>query len=241
MRLLTLLCFCVFSMILSGQNIITDRPDQTESAYTVNKNQFQIETGSGIESVSDVNIWTLNSTLIRYGLTEKLELRLVSGLSMIKRQFSDQKGFGISDLELGLKYQIIDGPIAFAVLGHVITPNATSGFGSEYTRGDLRLAFSHDVTKRIGFGYNLGFNYSTEEDYALTYSYAIGFGLTDKIGLYVELYGDQVLLKEYLTFNYNHGITYLISPDLQLDFSVGTGLSDKSNFYAIGVSWRTSK
>ena len=39
----------------SADNLVTDRPDQTESALTVPKNHLQIETGAAYENNGDDN------------------------------------------------------------------------------------------------------------------------------------------------------------------------------------------
>lgn len=64
----------------------TDRPDQTESPTAMPKGFIQVETGSSYES-SKKNIinfenYSYNSTLIRYGLINNLELRL--GLDFVE-------------------------------------------------------------------------------------------------------------------------------------------------------------
>lgn len=64
-----------------GENepISTDRPDRVDSAKTVGKGVFQIETGYNRDNYDRENALTHTTTtlgLIRYGLTENLELRI---------------------------------------------------------------------------------------------------------------------------------------------------------------------
>ncbi len=63
-------------------DLITDRPDQTESSCSVRKNALQIETGFVYENFKrdDVKFdnWGIATTLLRYGVLDNFELRLGS-------------------------------------------------------------------------------------------------------------------------------------------------------------------
>ncbi|MEZ5196140.1 MAG: hypothetical protein R2764_06995 [Bacteroidales bacterium] len=63
-------------------DLVTDRPDQTESSVTVPHKSLQIETGFVFERFlnSDYTLdnWGIASTLFRYGLLKNMELRLAS-------------------------------------------------------------------------------------------------------------------------------------------------------------------
>lgn len=73
-------------------DLITDRPDQTESSTTVPLKALQIETGFILENDISGNInhtgYTLNTTLLRYGLFENFEVRL--GLEYLSDIEEDQ-------------------------------------------------------------------------------------------------------------------------------------------------------
>src|SRR5678815_5712327 len=74
---------CLMLMLLSraGAQLImidpidTDRPDQTESPVTISKNWMQIEHGFDAETDNENSILG-SSTLFRYGLSERVELRV---------------------------------------------------------------------------------------------------------------------------------------------------------------------
>ena len=107
----------------------------------------------------------------------------------------------------------------------------------------LLFAFSHTLTDRIGIGYNLGAEYDgTEAKASMIYSFVIGVSPVDKLGLFFEVYGSS-----YKEFAPDHrvdaGITYLVTDNLQLDFSGGVGLSKASpdNFISAGLSYRFMK
>ena len=61
-------------------DIITDRPDATESSTTVSLGSLQVETGAFYTSFEENNIkqevFGYNTTLLRYGILKNLEFRL---------------------------------------------------------------------------------------------------------------------------------------------------------------------
>jgi hypothetical protein len=93
---------------LSGQDITpiqTDRPDQTECPFIVPKDHFQMETGFLYEQ-TDKNTQSVSapSILFKYGLNERLELRLITEFTTIKSGESTVSG--LNPLTIGFKINI---------------------------------------------------------------------------------------------------------------------------------------
>lgn len=77
--LFLLLCSGVCQFSAAQDPIDTDRPDQTESAYTVPKHWLQFETGFNFQKNATDNYEFLNPTLLsKYGLTRKIEFRVIT-------------------------------------------------------------------------------------------------------------------------------------------------------------------
>jgi hypothetical protein len=84
MRVFLIFFLIAFSLIVKAQyetiELITDRPDQTESSAAVPHKSLQIETGFVMENNETEFIeqksFAYNTTLLRYGLLENFELRL---------------------------------------------------------------------------------------------------------------------------------------------------------------------
>ena len=68
----------------------------------------------------------------------------------------------------------------------------------------------------------------------------ISIAINDKVGVYLETYGDIVEFQELLV-NFDTGLTYLVKDNLQLDFSFGTGINHTMNYISLGFSWKTLK
>ena len=144
----------------------------------------------------------------------------------------------INDFELGAKVNILEGDANLAVLAHAVIPNSVGG-GSDDFGLISRIAFSHGLGQKLGMGYNIGYNYlGGLGDGDLTYSIVAGFDISEKLALFSEFYGKYANFELFM-LNYDNGLTYLVKENLQLDFSVGTGvLESEFNFYSLGFTWR---
>ena len=230
----------LLSQFVFAQNIITDRPDQTESAITLEKGRLQIESGilnqqegEGNEKLESLIIPT---NLFRYGISKKVELRLVLQLDGI-RVFEDKDfQYAMGNIELGTKIvlnQKENPTIEFALISHLKLPN-----DDEDRFGFLnRISLAHSIAQNSSIGYNFGYNYYNRGQGDFIYTIAIGHSLSEKISFYVEPYGSVFTSTSPLS-NFDYGLTYLINSNLQLDLSLGLGLNNSMNYQSVGVSWR---
>ena len=242
MKLKVILIALLISSASFSQKIITDRPDQTEAASTIPKGSFQIEMGfvASSKEHNTLNSFAGPSTLLRYGLTDKIELRFFNQYEAHKLELFDEtnKESGFSDIELGAKVQLFKKEGAYteiAFLSHAIIPTAKD----ELSNGELgvvnKLSVSHQLSERFGLGYNVGYDY-VKQTHAFTYSAALGFAFTDRFGGYIEPYGvyaEQGFFESY----FDAGLTYLTSDNFQLDASYGSGLNNDMQFFSAGFSW----
>ncbi len=231
--------------------LITDRPDQTESPNTVSKGYLQVETGAMYESFTEANLknetYTYNTTLVRFGLLENLELRLgwdfVEGKSKLNGNVLNNGTSGFNPLLLGAKIGIAKEKGCFpeiGFLGHLSLPFfAGNDYKTQTTGVDFRFAFSHTLSKTTNLSYNIGAAWeggNPEASYVYTIAY--GFSITDKLGSYLEFYGD---MPENHSANHfwDAGFTYLISDNVQLDTTVGTSLTKGQDLLlSAGISFR---
>ena len=238
---------CILVLFIDQVNgqIVTDRPDQTESSSTVGNGNLQIEAGLLIgfagEDENAVRQILAPTTLFRYGITEGIELRLLSQLESIKIQ--DQLNQGISDIEIGAKIQIFkreESRFEVAFISHLLVPTGTEGVSIGNFGTLNRLAVSQEINETLGLGYNLGYNYFGRGSGMLTYSAVLGVGVNDKVAIYIEPYGKLIDMEEFV-LNFDAGLTYLVKDNLQLDFSFGTGLTHRMNYISLGCCWKIMK
>ena len=237
----------MISFTVDSQTIVTDRPDQTESSSTVAKRSLQIETGMlfGASKNDGVTIsQTLApSTLLRYGITKGIELRFVNQFESLKNKTTSDRESGMNDLELGIKFQIlrketVNTEIAF--LSHVILPIGSKELTIDKFGTINKLSISHAIGEIFGIGYNVGYNYFGVGKGDFTYSIAFAIGLTPKIGIYIEPYGDVIEFDNHES-KIDAVITYLLKDNIQFDVSFGTGINHKMNYTALGMSINFAK
>ncbi|TXE08541.1 transporter [Gelidibacter salicanalis] len=217
--------------------LITDRPDATESATALPKGILQIETGAFYESYKEhkisTTVFTYNTTLIRYGIISNVELRVGWNFEeeSVKHKSNSQNenSRGFSPLLLGFKTTIVQEngwrpEIGF--LGHLYLPFlASKDYKPETTGAKFVFAFNHTLSDRSNLGYNIGAEWKDDSsEIAYIYTVAFGFEITKQLGAFAEVYGDS---PENSTGSllWNSGLTYLISNDLQIDASVGRGIT----------------
>ncbi|MFD2588133.1 transporter [Croceitalea marina] len=242
--IIVILTIGIFSNKLNAQ-IVTDRPDQTESSSTVPKGSLQLESGILIgyegENQESKRQLLLPTNLFRYGIANWMELRILNQFELLK--LGENRFEGIGDLEIGTKIQIIKGEnknTEVAFLTHLIIPTGQDGLTSEKFGSSNKLSISHGINENIGLGYNLGYNYFGDGKGDFTYSIALGIGINSKVGIYVEPYGEIANMKEHFA-NFDTGFTYLANKNLQFDFSFGTGINWTMNYMSIGCSWLIEK
>jgi hypothetical protein len=238
----------------ASEPLVTDRPDATEASSTVGKGILQIETGGLYESFEDNSIqsenYTFNTTLIRYGILDNLELRLgwdfVEGITKINGTKLDNITSGFSTLLLGVKIDIAEeknGMPEIAFIGHVFPLfSAAQDYRPETTGVDFRFSLSHTLSEKSSIGYNIGAQWGDDSpEAAAIYTLAYGYSLSDKFGFYAELYGD---LPEDNSANHywDAGFTYLASKDLQFDIYGGTSITEGQDLLlGLGLSYRMRK
>jgi hypothetical protein len=248
---IALIVFVFFANLFAQETspeLITDRPDITESAATVHPGWLQIETGFLLlqddfvneNGITDVSIYNLAGTLLRFGLSESVELRVTGSYRIFKTENSfDRKEFsGISDLLVGAKVSVIknkSGLPDFAILAHLFLPFGQRFFRSETIEPQLILAGMSNLGKSFSISYNAGGRWNFKDDLSIyILSITGGFSIIKNLNGYVELFGEfsNVLNPGYF---FDGGITYLPAGNIQFDISSGFGILNNSSLWFIST------
>lgn len=235
----------------SLEPLVTDRPDVTESASTIAPGFIQIETGGAYESFEDNNIkletYIYNTTLVRLGLLENLELRVgtsfIEGVTTVNERKLSNVTSGFTPVLVGTKISIIEEKgwkPQIALLSHLYLPfTASQDYKPETTGVDIIFAFAHSLSQKSSLSYNLGSRWQGDSEGAsYLYSLSYGYSLSNKFGVYLEIYGN---LPEDNKSNHfwDTGLTYLISNNIQLDATVGSGITKSQDLLlSAGVSFK---
>lgn len=253
------IAFLLFSSVLlafsqndSIPELVTDRPDATESSSTVPLGSLQIESGFIFTNTKSQEVqsdeYNLGSTLVRYGLLENFELRVGTYYGKLTEHYEsidvDSTFSGLGAVSGGFKVFICeeDGWIPeFSAMTEVTLRHiGHRKMHPTYSYFVTRLTASHTLSKKFSSGYNFGFGLDGEDpDGFFIYSAVIGYSITPSIGAFVEVFG------EFDNADFPHsvldgGLTFLIRHNLQLDVSAGISLSSQSDIYFLntGFSWR---
>lgn len=246
----TFLLFLAVASAARAESLMTDRPGFTFSGMTVGRGVFQAELGLPSVMLDDLGDEEMRSTslfaLLRYGVTERLELRVGGPLYTERRvemagMRNTERGFG--DVEVGLKWGLLHNQgsrPAVALIPSVILPVGEDGFTADDPVYQLNLAaewMSADwdlmTTAGILDGKSGGQGYNQE-------TLAVWLGRTLSSGWIP--YGEAVYISTDLdgasdSSFLGAGFKYLISDDLQFDASVDRGLTEESPDWMLGLGF----
>ncbi len=234
----------------TSPELITDRPDITESASTVPTGLLQIETGflllqdefANENSITDVSIYNLAGTLLRFGLSESVELRAAGSYQIFKSENTINKTefSGISDLLIGAKVSVIknkSGLPDFVVLAHLFLPFGQRFFRSETIEPQIILAGMNNLGESFSLSYNVGGRWNFKDDLShYILSISGGFSIIKNLNGYVEVFGQfsNVLIPGYF---FDGGFTYLLRRNIQFDVSSGFGILNDSSVWFISTGF----
>lgn len=251
-----LLLASVLPATAQTEEMVTDRPDQSESTSVVGRGTFQLETGIALErdenALANDELLEWGSSLLRYGLSDRFELRLgFTGHTVASSETTagkfESKGF--ADLDVGFKLRLRDGDgraPAIALLASTTVPVGDDELTSDRYDPTVRLAFDHDLADTLGLGWNIGATRESDgagdhQDFAI-YSASLGVDIGDRWGTFYELFGSVALGGEAAdAHSFDTGLTYMVNDNLQLDIAAGIGISGEApdTFVGLGISWRS--
>ena len=238
--------FGVSTEILLAQapDLVTDRPDQTESSAVVPLGFAQIETGYLYTRDSGSSSREFPGTLIRIGIARRVELRFGHAGFI-----SSDSSSGAGDSQIGAKVNLV-GESGWrpevAVLTGFSLPTGQASLSSGRVDPSVLVAFSHTLSSRVSLGYNIGNSWESLKKISarqrlLQYSLVFGVEITDKFGGFIEAFGNRAFNSSRTPANsIDAGVTYLLADNVQLDLYAGRGLSAgaRDTFVGGGISFR---
>lgn len=226
-------------------SIVTDRPDQTESAESVPSGFIQLELGWTFTREENGNETqenhSLPETLLRVGVGRGLEARVGFSGFVFENQFvtgeSQQNTHtsGTGDAEIGFKYEMgrwSGSQMAF--LGGISIPMGQSDFSNQYVDPSFRLLVAHSLGERLSLGYNVGIE-DIRTNLKTPYTIALGVSVSNRFGAFIESFGAFGLTEGLgASHSLDGGFTFLASDALQFDVNVGVGLNETAEDWFIG-------
>jgi hypothetical protein len=232
-----------------AEPIVTDRPDFTESPFIVPTGMVQIENGYSAAREGPVRSQTFGEMLVRVPVAERAELRL--GLnSYATAAVGRAREEGFEDPTLGLKVKLFTpaesaGRLVphVALLATTAVPTSRDTFRESTVQPDAKLAADWSLTSRLGFAANAGLGSATsdhERFSQLLASASFAYDLAARAGVFAEYYGYTAAPGAGFANYFDGGLTYLVTPNVQLDVRTGVGAngSTPDRLWGVGLSTR---
>lgn len=225
-------------MAKSQDVIFTDRPNVTDAVAVLNQGTFQIEAGYSITDGSaglyEITSKTTPNLSLKYGLTDRIELRVLTNYRIQERPgFEDING--LDPITISPKFALLeqDGIIPKTTLTLAFTfPNTgKKEFQVIDFNYSFRGLFEYQI-QSITWTNSLGMDFIDNDENVLAYTTVLGTPITEKLGVFVELYGYENDGNS--SQNLDAGLTYLVNNDLQIDFIYGFDLNSDFDFYNLG-------
>lgn len=208
--------------------LVTDRPDFTESGVVVPLGHVQVEAGV---TLTDGDHLAGPELLVRWTPLPRVELRLGAPDYI---DAASASGFG--DPSVGVKVQL--GPIAqwdLGVIASVSLPLGDDAFSSGSVDPEVIVTTAHPLGGRFDVGAQVGAARDGSADGWLgSGTLVLGAALSERWGAFAELAatvpergGAEVLR--------HAGLTYALTPTVQLDAHVGLGLTEAAPASLVGV------
>lgn len=232
----------------------TDRPDTTESAYTVPQGMFQVEMsffdysrdtfeGERVES------WALGQVNLKAGLAADLDLQVIFNTYeevRVKGAAGSDRFSGFGDVTVRLKKNLWgndSGQTALALMPYVTIPTGAE-MSSEVWEGGLIVPLAISLTERLSLGLMAQVDIAQDvetggQDLEWLHSATLGISLTEALGMYVELVGIAGEDADYMAL-FDAGLTLAVTDNCVFDAGVRIGLNRPAPDFGVfsGVSFR---
>ena len=234
-----------YAQLTASSELVTDRPDFTESSEVVGHLVLQVESGFTFETIDEtLRQMTVPQVLLRVGLGRRFELRFAAdGLLVQSADTPDGRvrANGGSDIEIGAQLKFLDADAAgvdMTVIPFLSLPTATPGFGAEGTIPGFKLTVARDLPR--GFGLSGNYNVASlplddERAWEQQASVSLGHGLGGPVGAYWEVYG--AIGDGRCDCTVNTGVTIAAGANAQFDVEVGRGVSGDAPDWFVGAGF----
>lgn len=245
--------FPVLVAVAGLRELSTDRPDQTESPYTVDAGRWQVELDVANLTLdhdthggADVRtrVWSLGALNLKAGLTPRLDLQMLFDTHLDVRVEDRRTGTvgrarGIGDITTRLKINVWGndgGETALAVMPFVKWPLSASDLRNGETEGGIIIPYAMELPGGWGLGAMTEVDwvsdgaggYDTEWFNTIT----VGRDFGPRWGGYVEF---AALTGNAGGFRWQGqldiGFTYALGEHEQLDFGCNFGITDAAPDY----------
>jgi hypothetical protein len=226
----------------------TDRPDTTESPYTVDAGHFQIEL-SFVDFTHDKSGGVSTDTVVaapfnlKAGLLNNVDIQFVLD-PYVNQRTGSARSSGLGDALVRLKINLLgndDGKVAFGVMPFIKFPTATHDLGNDHFEGGIIFPLALQLPAEFDLGTMLEIDFIRDADNsgygtALLHTVTLGHKLWGELSGYVE-YAGTSFINAGSTYQavIGTGVTYQLNDDMQLDAGANFGISESADDYNLFV------
>lgn len=224
------------------RDLSADRPDFTESPYTVDAGAIQLEVSFlDYARNGSTDAWTAAPFNLKLGVLNDLDLQFVFD-PFVREDDGLRSRKGVGDFQVRAKFNLWgndEGDTAFAFMPFIKAPTASHGLGNDHVEGGLIFPFAVDLAEGVALGlmFETDFVYDDRDhgyDTEFILTAALGLDVTESIGVYLEGIAIEstdpgVDFRGILGL----GATLALTNDLILDAGVNLGLTGDADDLSI--------
>lgn len=247
------------------RELSADRPDKTDSPYTVDAGHFQIEMDFANMTVDspkegglrnlEIRTYEVAPMNLKVGVLNNLDLQLVLTPSVweITRDRSTRetkRRVGFQGMTPRLKWNCVGndgGPFALALLPFIHVPLNARVFGRDELEGGLGIPYGFEIPGwELGFQTTFSFDSQGERDAIRTTianSVSLGHSVVRRLSAYVEFFSSVTTNNpsdDGWIGTFNTWLTYELDSNWRLDGGIYLGVTDAADDLHpwVGMTWR---
>jgi len=232
------------------RELAPDRPDKTESPYTVDAGHFQLEMDFANYTYNDsggttTRAWNVAPFNIKAGLLNNVDLQFVYDDYLNVRTKNSATGMtttqsGVGDFTTRLKINLWGddgGKTAFALLPFVKFPTSTDNLGNDAVEGGVIFPLAIKLPDDFDLGLETAVSYLRDDDdnnYHADFinSATLDHGLIGKLSGYLEFFSD-ISTEPHAGWvgTVDTGLEFLLTENVQLDCGCNFGVTQAADDY----------
>ena len=230
------------------RELTPDRPDKTESPYTVDAGHYQLEMDFANYTYNEsggttTRAWNIAPFNLKAGLLNNVDLQLVFDNYLDVRTEGGVAGAtttqsGVGDLTARLKINFWGddgGPTAFALLPYITFPTASAGLGGQGTEGGVIFPLAVKLPGGFDLGLETAFSCLRDDNDDNCHadfinSVTLDHGIVGKLSGYVEFFSD-ISTENHSGWiaTIDTGFEFLVTENVQLDCGCNFGVTQAAD------------
>jgi hypothetical protein len=193
------------------ESIVADRPGLADGSTTVARGVAQLEIGVTADGGDEEHI-TL-PTLVRFGITDRLELRIDSDVVGLTSGNAD-----IAPVSAGFKLRLRDGALPLSLIASVQPPSGEGSFRASAFESEARLVSDIELAEGLSLTPNVGVALveggGAAAIFAMTLERELGHALP-----FIDF--ETTIADGETSMIADAGVAWVVRPNTQLDISAG--------------------